>query len=198
MTRHPLVKWTGILAILYFAIFSNKDNPRSIGNRISSENIEKSLQEARKKSDYIIENVKMARSLAANNASQPTPGATQPHSTTAQGLNAAQELNIGSGDLTLSCGNEVVVSYAIYKSDATQIEFVNSQQLVIGSKSEPFLEENILGMKIGGIRSINFSNTNSISDRKIIELMKKHDSELRMQVTLLSIIPGEDRDIFCK
>jgi hypothetical protein len=191
LTRHPLVKWSGILAILYFALFSNKDNPRSLGNRMSSENIEKSLREAKEKSDYIIENVKIARSLAGNPASQPSPIPQISSITT-------QDLNIGSGDLAISCGNEAVISYAIYKSDATQVEFVNSQELVIGSKSEPFLEENILGMKLGGIRSINILTTSSISDQKIIDLMKKHGPELKIQVTLLSLLPTEDKNLFCK
>lgn len=191
LTRHPLVKWSGILAILYFALFSNKDNPRSLGNRMSSENIEKSLREAKEKSDYIIENVKIARSLAGNPVLQPNPIPQIASITT-------QDLNIGSGDLAISCGNEVVISYAIYTSDATQIEFVNSQELVIGSKSEPFLEENILGMKLGGIRSINILTTSSISDQKIIDLIKKHGSELKIQVTLLSLLPTEDKNLFCK
>lgn len=192
ITRHPLVKWSGILAILYFALLSNKDNPRSLGNRMSSENIKKSLREAKEKSDFIIENVKMAKSFSAVNTSTQTPSIPQKPSI------FAQDLAIGSGDLALSCGNEAVISYEIYTTDATQIEFVNSKQLFIGSKSEPFFEENLIGMKLGGVRSINIPSADAINDQKIIDLMKKHNSELRIQVTLLSLLPAEDKNFFCK
>lgn len=158
---------------------------------MSSKNIEQGLREAKEKSEYIIENVKMARSLAVNTTAQT-------NSISPKASISIQDLNIGGGDLALSCGNEAAISYAIYTKNATQIEFVDSKKIIIGSKSEPFFEENLIGMKLGGVRSIDIPNIDSISDQKLIDLIKKHNSELKIQVTLLSLLPIENKNFFCK
>ncbi len=191
LTKNRLIKTAGILAILYFALFSNKDNPRSLGNRLSSENISKGLKEAKEKSDYIIENVKMAQSLSKDPSIYKTEN-SQPKAIT------IQDLNLGSGEASIACSDEAIISYAIYTNDSTQVDFVNTKQLTVGSKSESLIEENIIGMKVGGVRSINVSASASINDQKLINLIKKHNSNLKIQVTLLSIIPSQDKTISCK
>ncbi len=63
--NHPLVKVVGISAILYFALFANKENPESLGNRLSSEKIKKNVSEVKEKSHFIITNLEMAHRAAA-------------------------------------------------------------------------------------------------------------------------------------
>lgn len=64
LLKNPIIKSIGIIVILYFALFANKENPHSLGNRLSSENIKKNLDIATKQTKFIASNVKTARQLA--------------------------------------------------------------------------------------------------------------------------------------
>jgi len=64
LLQNPLVKIVGVIAIIYFALFNNKQNPQSLGNRLSAERIKTNLGEMEQKGKFIASNVSAARSYA--------------------------------------------------------------------------------------------------------------------------------------
>lgn len=188
LLRNPLIKGIGIVLVLYFALFANTEHPKSLGNRLSSKNIKKDLAEVTDKSKFIVTNVKMAKDLAKNS----NPQAAVPSPTT-----SIEELKIGSGNLALSCGDDAEISYGVYTKSGQQLEFINAEKIIVGSNAKVFLEKNITGMKLGGIRYVNVSNGSQIADEKIMQLLKLSNSDLKIQITLLSFAKSATPNISC-
>lgn len=185
--RNPLIKLIGIGLILYFALFANTENPKSLGNRLSSEEIKKDLNNAKDKSAFIIKNVRLANDLskkAATNAPK-------------NGEVFTQDLEIGNGDVGIFCGDEAKISYAIYAKDGRQLSFIDSAKVLLGSKNNIFLEQNIIGMKNGGIRNINIPQGFQVSDPNISKILQLENSELKIQVTLISFAKVNSQNFSC-
>ncbi len=63
LLKNPLIKITATIIILYFALFSNKSDPRSLANRLSSKKIKESISDASKQKDFIAKNLQKAKEL---------------------------------------------------------------------------------------------------------------------------------------
>lgn len=188
--RIPLVKFLGICVILYFALFSNKENPESLGNRLSSENMKKNIGEMQEKSRFIIVNVKMAQEAAKEKEAQ--------EKAIAQNLRIMiNDLDAGTGEGQAECRDEAEISYSAYDASGKQIEFVTAEKLVIGSKTRPVIEEHITGMKPGGIRNITIPYGYQTTDAALSRSLKFNASDLRYQVTLINLRKAADTTIVC-
>lgn len=192
LLRNPLIKTIGIALVLYFALFANKEKPESLGNRLSSENIKKSFSEAQNQGKFIITNVKIAQEIAKEKAEE--------QKLASQNISdiATSDLEIGTGEQSVACGDEVEISYGIYTKSGKQLEFLNSKKFVIGENQNPVIEKNIIGMKRGGIREINIPYNYRTEDKKLIELLKFNATDLKYQITLLSIVKGISSTLICK
>lgn len=195
LLRNPLIKGIGICLVLYYALFANTQHPKSLGNRLSPENVKKDLAEATSKGSFIISNVKMANELAKNpdlqtNLKEPTPA-------TPVADISIEDLELGAGDKIVACGDEVIFAYGVYGKDGRQLDFVGSEKFIIGSQANVLLEKNITGMKAGGIRYINIPRGTQIADPKIARLLIRSDSDLRVQVTLLSFTATSSQNLSC-
>lgn len=194
LVRHPLVKTTGIVLILYFALFSNKENPNSLGNRLSKDRIRENLGEVQERSKFIVTNVKKARLLAKEKEvlQQDEPKIADPI--------IIEDLNQGAEGRMVSCGDQVSITYGLYSKNGKQLEFTNPKTLVIGSNELPTLEKNIIGLKQYGVRNIsttaNFSATNA-NDHKLAAFIKDYGS-VRYQVTLLSFHESPKKIFSCE
>lgn len=179
--RNPIVKAIGIGLIFYFALFANKQSPKSLGNRLSPENVKKELEVAKDKGQFIVTNVKIAKNLAENKELQ-SQLAKSPATTI-----SFDDLEIGTGDLMLACGDEAEISYGIYTANSQQMDFVDSERLVIGANTKTFLEKNLIGMKLSGIRNITIPRGSQINDLKIMQFLNRSGTDLKIQVTLLAL-----------
>lgn len=195
LLRNPIIKIIGIVAIIYFALFADKKNPESLGHRFAKDKIEKNLHEAKQKSSFIITNVNLAqqmakekdaKNVAGNNSENRKPVAT-----------SIEDLEEGSGDEKIICGDEVVISYGLYTKQGRQIQFQASEKLIIGVKSNWLIEQNIIGMKQGGIRNINIPQGYEANDKKLTEMLKFNASDLQYRITVLTIIHHPDSGILC-
>jgi len=65
LVKNPLFKIFGVAMILYFALFSNNSDNRSMGRRYSSENIKESFSEATRKKKEIERKLSEAKKLKA-------------------------------------------------------------------------------------------------------------------------------------
>lgn len=63
ITKNPFIKISGIILIIYFALFYNKTNPNSLGNRFSPDNIKNNLREANEKTLFIMNHVNRAQQI---------------------------------------------------------------------------------------------------------------------------------------
>jgi hypothetical protein len=194
LLRNPLIKTIGIVLVLYFALFANKEKPESLGNRLSSENIKKSLSEAQSQSKFIITNVKIAQEIAKEKERAEEQALAQQNISDI----TTNDLEIGAEEQVIACGDEVEIAYGIYTKDGKQLEFFNSQKFIVGEEKNLIIERNIIGMKRGGIREINIPYHYRTEDKKLAELLKLNATDLKYQITLLSIVKGIDSTLICK
>lgn len=192
LLRNPLIKTIGIVLVLYFALFANKEKPESLGNRLSSENIKKSFGEAQNQSKFIITNVKIAQEIAKEKAEEQKSAQQNISDIT------TNDLEIGAEEQAVACGDEIEIAYGIYTKDGKQLEFFNSQKFIVGEEKNSTIEKNIIGMKRGGIREINIPYHYRTTDKKLVELLKFNATDLKYQITLLSIVKGIGSTLICK
>ena len=179
--NNPLIKLTGIVAILYFALFANTENPESLGNRLSPQQMKKDFGEVKDKSLFIITNVKMAQEIAKN-----TPQIT------------IEDIESGAGENAVSCGDEVEISYGIFDANGKQLQMTNSQKLQIGSKENDLVEKNIINMKKDGIRNIIIPANFQTEDKRLQEILKFSGNGIRYQIVILSLAHNKNSQISCQ
>jgi hypothetical protein len=186
--RIPLIKFIGIGAILYFALFSNKENPESLGNRLSKEEVGKTFNEAKNKSRFIISTVNTAQEGKEVRPNQPNPMVKI----------TIEDLEIGKGENVISCGSEVEIAYGIYGTNNKTLKTVSSEKLTIGSALNRVVEQNIIGMKSGGIRNINIPNDLKSNDQKINDMLNFYHSDLRYQISVTSVDTNTSTQTSCQ
>jgi hypothetical protein len=188
LLKNPLIKWAGMLLILYFALFNNEQNPRSLGNRVSAENIKNNISEATKQGSFIISNVKMVKKTMQH----PEMLTDQKYTTFSH-----NDVVVGSGEKEAACGDEATISYTIINSNNLQLDFANADKIIIGSGQENFFEANIKGMKVGGLRYISIPSGSLIYDKKLGQFINNSDIDLEIQIALLSLLTSELQNLSC-
>ncbi|MFT5703296.1 MAG: hypothetical protein ACJAZX_000957 [Rickettsiales bacterium] len=68
LIRNPVFRVVGILVILYYGLFYNKNHPDSLGNRFTPTKITSDIKEVSTKSFEIIANVRKAEELSKKEA----------------------------------------------------------------------------------------------------------------------------------
>lgn len=180
LLRRPLIKIIGLALVLYFGLFADKQNPDSLGNRLSVDNIKQSLFEAQQKSAFIFSNIDQARKL------KPSPLAA-PFDPLQNFVTATiNDVEIGSGEVALKCGDEAEISYAIYVATSSNpLESVPQEKLLVGSNINALLERKIIGMKKGGVRLINIPQDFQSTNQKLAFLLKFNETNLQYRISLL-------------
>ncbi len=176
LLRNPLIKSIGIILILYFALFANKEKPESLGNRLSPQQIKESVSDLKETSSFISEKIRLGKE-------QKVQLETAEKSAAKITIN---DIELGTEEAPIACNDEVMAAYGLYTSQGKQLEFFNSQKLTIGSKKNLLLEKNIIGMKRGGIREISIPRYFQTDDKKLADLLNFHATDLKYRVTLLS------------
>lgn len=188
LLKNPLIRIIGVMLIIYFALFDNKQSPNSLGNRLNPEVVKKDLNEVQQKSRFILNNIRIAQNNqvgAQNKTEEPSPATT---------LATFQDVNIGDGDEIVKCGANAVISYRVVNQQGNLIERNFEEKLAIGKKTNWLIEENIIGMKRGGTRIIKLPKSFATSDEKIIKLLNSSDSDLEYHITLLDFSNAVDAE----
>ena len=184
LLRNPLIRSVGVAIILYFALFADKTNPESLGNRLAPETIKKNFAEAKEKGKFIITNVKTAQEQLKDLDEKKAREAAQ------------EKLKNSNAELQISCGDNVEISYGVFTKNGKQLEFIDSERLTIGKKLNPFLEKNIIGLKQDETRNINIPQDFQTDDLQLLQLLK-NNSDLHYQVTLLHLQKTAGSGISC-
>lgn len=159
IVRNPLIKIVGITAILYFALFYDKSNPNSLGNRLNSENLKKNFKEVNEKSSFIAKNLSIAN--------QAKTGQIQ--------LNAGKkEDDFSMENNFASCGDEILASYVIYDPKTNLRKIFNSQKIILSDDDNAIFSQ-FEGMAIGEKKDFSvFENNAEIKYQiRFIELLQK-------------------------
>jgi len=172
LLQNPIIKTIGVILVIYFALFANKETPQSLGNRLSPENLKKNFSEVSEQSKFIITNVK-----AANEYSKLKNTA----------IISTEDIENGPSEIKVACGDEVEISYGIYTKEGKQIIFFEAKKLIIGSKTIPIIEKNIIGMNSGGIRNINIPQDFLTEEPDLSKILASEKTDLRYQVTVLNV-----------
>lgn len=176
LLKNPFIKIIGVILVLYFALFADKRNPQSLGNRLSTENIKKNFNEAQRQGRFIASNIRAAKKYNQEQELKRQRGLTEKIS--------FSDLEVGKGEQKAACGDEVEISYGVYDQNGNQLEFIDLEKLVIGSKRNEILEKNIIGMNRDGIRNILIPQYFPATDKKLLNFLKISNSPLKYQVTL--------------
>lgn len=158
--KNPLIKICGVVVIIYLGLFSNKSNPDSLGNRLSAENIQKNLHEAKKKSQFIAANISAAKKISKENPNNDTT--------------------------SIKCGDTAIADYEIYETNKA-IQKISNAKFTVGSKENWPIEKNIIGMKSGDIKDIDMLEPLKSSDQKTLPIPKL-ENNFKYHITIRQVI----------
>lgn len=186
LLRNRLVKITGIVTILYFALFSNTYNPNSLGNRFSKENLKKNFDAAQEQGKFIATNLKIARDLEKKRNDNTSDSASRDNPVM---IVSSEDIQAGKGIDTVACGDELTISYRTSINNDHQIDHMDDVKFIVGSRTMPLIEKHIIGMRALGIRNIYIPQTAQITDEKLEEFQRLNGTDITVQVTLHSFAP---------
>ncbi len=187
LLENPLIKIIGIVAVLYFALFHNKNNPQSLGNRFSSKQIKKNLNDIQEKGKFIASNVQAVNSYTEAQEVEKDGKVILP-STEA----VAKDLSLGSGEKSVVCGEEVEVFISLNSDKAKNLMNTPSAKFLIGSKERWLIEKNIIGMKKGGVREIKIPQGFQGDDKDLAQFLQENKTDLTYQIILQKITKDAD------
>lgn len=189
LLENPLIKIIGIVVVLYFALFANKHNPQSLGNRLSAERIKKNLGDIEEKGKFIASNVRAAQSYSkAHEGSVPNALNSQENISNQGGALVTKDIDVGIGKKPVACGDEVEVFVTLNAGKSKNLDIKPEAKFVIGSKKDWLLEKNILGMEKGGVREISVPHDFKASDSELARFLKENNSDLTYQIILKEIL----------
>jgi FKBP-type peptidyl-prolyl cis-trans isomerase (trigger factor) len=114
------------------------------------------------------------------------------------GMISINDLDSGTGEKIIGCNDEVEFSYVIQTKDGKEVNSIKKpQKTIIGSKQEKTIERNIIGMKEGGIRSINVPFGSQTDDKKLDTLLKLNGQDLQYLVTVSKIKKSKNPPSSC-
>lgn len=158
--KNPIIKILGISIILYFVLLSDKKDPKSLGNRLSSKNIKKNLSEASNKIKFISGNLILAREMQKKKLNHPL-------------------------QTTLSCGDIAKISYGIYNKAGLQLEFIEESDIIIKQDNPTILEKNSIGLEAGKTKIVALNISSNVIEAE--NLMKYKDIPgIEIHIKLLS------------
>jgi len=192
LLKNPFIKMIAVGVILYLGLFADKKNPDSLGVRLSKQNVAKEFQEAKKRTSFIVEKIRVAKEIPLNQDQQVVRQLPNVE------LIQAQNIKNGQGEEILKCGFEALISYTIaLEGSKNNLEEIIGEKIVIGSQKNYLLEKKIIGMKKGGIRQILIPRHFESDDLKINALLKFNEMDLILNVTLLDFLPTNLTELRC-
>jgi len=177
------------MAILYFGLFANKENPDSLGNRLSWQNTKKNVGEVVEKGTLIFGSVNTAKDAIKELEEQ-------------KKLKFKAEKVLftdskeGEGEDEVACGDYVQASYKIFDQD-DQYLTAGDFNSTVGLEENLLIEANIIGMKRKGVRILKISKDFTGSDSKAIELLDRFKSDLKYEITLVNFNTSSTPLNFC-
>ncbi len=198
LLKNKLVRILGIFLVLYFGLLRDKSNPESLGNRLSKERLQENIAQIHNQSQFIISTIKDSQDVAQGKISVQE---AQKKFSNQQPIEYKEDLTIlsikdekiGEGENSPKCNDEADISYEIYLKDGkTQLDLIENQKILIGSHANYFIEENLLSMKLKGVRVIDIPKNFQTKNTKLASLLKFNEVDLVYKITLNSFRPTDN------
>ncbi len=174
----PLVRIIGVIAVLYLALFSNKEKPDSLGNRLSKDEIVKNFNQVKERTNFITTTIQSNGQAQVQKSEGPQI--------------VIEDIELGTGDISIGCGMGAKISYSIFDQSGNQLKNSREEKVVVGSKLNKFLEDNIIGMKNGAIRNIKVPKDFLSDDQTIDQLLKFYKNDLRFQIMVTELNESQE------
>ena len=189
----PIIKLIATVALLYYIFNETKTDPRSISYHLTEENIDKSLDSLKKSLNTISEAQQEIRAMN-NNETIPAKESEAINNDPKIALNY-KDIRQGVGENEVACGSQVSIEYTLINSNNGDMINKSNMDFEVGSRFNELIEKGLIGMKMGGIRTIdipkNFKIGDSIYDKMI------QDSAMVYKVLLLKISDLPNQNAVC-
>jgi FKBP-type peptidyl-prolyl cis-trans isomerase len=189
----PIVKLIAMVALIYYIYNETKEDPRSISYHLTQQNIDKSLDSLKKSLNTISEAQKEIKAVNNYEASS---------SQQAEVMNDDQKIVLnykdireGIGENQVVCGSQVSIEYTLINADNSDIINKSNMDFEIGSKFNDLIEKGLIGMKAGGIRTIEIPKNFHIGDKIYDEMIK--NSNMIYKILLLKLSDSPKQNAVC-
>ena len=189
----PIIKLIATIALLYYIFNETRTDPRSISYHLTEENIDKSLDSLKKSLNTISEAQQEIRAMN-NNDSIPTKESEALYNDQKIVLNY-KDIRQGVGENEVVCGSQVSIEYTLINSNNGDMINKSNMDFEVGSRFNELIEKGLIGMKMGGIRTIDIQKNFKIGDNVYDKMIQ--DSAMVYKVLLLKISDLPNQNAVC-
>ena len=189
----PIIKLIATVALLYYIFNETKTDPRSISYHLNEENIDKSIDSLKKSLNTISEAQKEIK-VANNNEAI--------HSQESEVFNDDQKIVVNYKDIRhginenkVECGSQVSIEYTLINSNNGDMINKSNMDFEVGDRFNELIEKGLIGMKMGGIRTIDIPKNFKIGDNIYDKMIQ--DSAMVYKVLLLKISDLPNQNAVC-
>ena len=189
----PIVKLIATVALLYYIFNETKTDPRSASYYLTKENIDKSLDSVKKNLNNFSEAQKEIKAINSNEDANPQESEV---------LNNNQKIALnykdirqGVGENEVACGSQVSIEYTLINSNNGDMINKSNMDFEVGNRFNELIEKGLIGMKMGGIRTIDIPKNFKIGDNIYDKMIQ--DSAMVYKVLLLKISDLPNQNAVC-
>ncbi len=188
ISQNSWLKIVGIIAVLYFALFSNKENPHSLGHNLNKDEISKGYKEALNKGKKIHSDVFKAQELKKRmmDPSNSTPD-----------ILVFDEVESLIGN-RVSCNDIVDIAFEIKNINNDIIQPKTNMSLVVGKGSSPIIEEHLLNMRESSIKILNIPFSYQGNSQMLSSIRSQGYKNIIYRFELANIRKNNDHKYNCK
>ena len=189
----PIIKLIATVALLYYIFNETRTDPRSISYHLTEENIDKSLDSLKKSLNTISEAQQEIKAIN-NNETIPAKESEALNNDPKIAINY-KDIRQGVGENQVECGSQVSIEYTLINSNNGDMINKSNMDFEVGGRFNELIEKGLIGMKMGGIRTIDIPKNFKIGDNIYDKMIQ--DSAMVYKVLLLKISDLPNQNTVC-
>ena len=189
----PIIKLIATVALLYYIFNETRTDPRSISYHLTEENIDKSLDSLKKSLNTISEAQQEIKAIN-NNETIPAKESEALNNDPKIAINY-KDIRQGVGENQVECGSQVSIEYTLINSNNGDMINKSNMDFEVGDRFNELIEKGLIGMKMGGIRTIDIPKNFKIGDNIYDKMIQ--DSAMVYKVLLLKISDLPNQNTVC-
>ena len=189
----PIVKLIATVALLYYIFNETKTDPRSASYYLTKENIDKSLDSVKKNLNNFSEAQKEIKAINSNEDANPQE--SEVFNDDQKIVVNYKDIRHGINENKVECGSQVSIEYTLINSNNGDVINKSNMDFEVGSRFNELIEKGLIGMKMGGIRTIDIPKNFKIGDNIYDKMIQ--DSAMVYKVLLLKISDLPNQNAVC-
>ncbi len=189
----PIVKLIATVALLYYIFNETKTDPRSASYYLTKENIDKSLDSVKKNLNNFSEAQKEIKAINSNEDANPQE--SEVFNDDQKIVVNYKDIRHGINENKVACGSQVSIEYTLINSNNGDVINKSNMDFEVGSRFNELIEKGLIGMKMGGIRTIDIPKNFKIGDNIYDKMIQ--DSAMVYKVLLLKISDLPNQNAVC-